>query len=389
MRILIGHNYYAQAGGEDSVARAEKNLLERHGHPVSFFEKNNHAFIEGSFADKVGYLLSMTYSKKVYRDIRSIIKQFKPNVAHFHNIFYRITPAAYYACHDANVPVVQTLHNFRLLCLNALFFKDGMPCERCLGQSFSHGIRRRCFQDSFVRSYWLARMLKIHQRKGTWTQMIDRYITLSHFSKKKFIEAGYPEAKFVVKPNFTPLPESEFDDSGRYALYVGRLSSEKGIMRLVHAWPFSEEYRLTVVGDGPLRQKIQKYMKQESKTNIVLKGFLDEDQCNELIAKARYVIVPSLCYENFPKVIAQAFARKVPVLGSNRGSVKEIVKDGRNGKLFDPDNPEDLSDKIIELFENEDNLATLKQNAFKDYNEKYSPKVNYRQLTAIYESVSE
>lgn len=390
MKILIVHNAYNVPGGEEGVVRAETDLLRRYGHEVVSSIRSNRELSEMSFSQKIRRLMSFNFSREEYQGIRRLIRQHKPSIVHFHNIFYMLTPSVYYACQEESVPIVQTLHNFRLLCLNALLLRNGQPCEECEGHNFAQGIKYKCFKHSFFHSFMLARMIKDHWRRGTWPQVINQFIALSEFSKAKFVRAGIPPEKISVKPNFAfPYSLDKPVETEDYALYVGRLSEEKGIIRLLEFWKGLGPLKLKVVGDGPLAEQVKQMVAAKEAGRIEWLGPQAHERCLEFIARARFVIVPSLCYENFPKVIVEAFSCGTPVLGSRRGSVQEIVEEGKTGMLFDSDDQSDFIAKAKKMFEDDALLRQMKKKALDVYEIKYTPERNYNQLIKIYESVTQ
>lgn len=389
MKILIVHNSYAQYGGEDAVVDAEVELLSRHGHEVYVYRRNNTAINRATFFRKISFIKTITYSKRTYREITSLINEFKPDIAHFHNIFFLITPSAYRACKDAGVPIVQTLHNFRLRCLNGLFFRNGKSCELCITGNFKAGNKYRCYDRSAIKSAILSNMINYHWKNRTWLDMVDRYVALSPFSLEKFKEMGLPASKISYKPNFeTQYLEKSKKASGKYFLFVGRLSEEKGPQILVKEWKNISDWTLKIAGDGPLKESLVKLSKNLGIKNIEWLGSIDSDKVNDLIREAKAVIIPSICYENFPHLLAKAWALHVPVIASRIGSLESIISDRKTGLLFNPLKTGDLGCKIKELVSATDFTKSLIDRIKLEYNEKYTDIVNYQQLMEIYSQVS-
>ena len=238
MRILLIHERYQYAGGEDIVFEAEKALLTAHGHEVAVYERNNEEINRYSSLQKAALLYKTTWAQDSYRDFVTLVREFRPQIAHFHNTFPLISPAAYYACARAGTPVVQTLHNYRLICPVAIIYRDGHVCTDCVGQMPWPGILHACYRDSRAQTAAVAAMIAVHRGVRTWSQKVDTYIAVSDFARAMFIRGGLPADKVVVKPNFVPTDPGprEGDQVGRYALFVGRLSPEKGIDLLLDAW---------------------------------------------------------------------------------------------------------------------------------------------------------
>ncbi len=386
MRILIGHNYYQIPGGEDTVFKTESALLKDFGQDVALYERHNAEFGQFLSLRQILNFSEFYQSQTTYREIKVILEQFKPDVAHFHNIFYGITPAAYYACKDKGVPVVQTLHNFRLLCANGLLYRDHRVCEDCLNKSLWQGLIHKCYRNSYSASALMVSILKKHWQEKTWSNMVDVYIALSEFSRTKFIQGGIPSEKIVVKPN-TLYPEQKLTDAKRkdYALYAGRLSEEKGVEVLVKAWAVISKFPLKILGDGPLRSRLENYVRQHHLDHVELLGFADQGKCRQYIQEARFVVIPSTCYENFPRTAAEAFACGTPLLVSQAGSLSEIVNEGETGSFFEAGNPDDLARRAMWLIEHSEESIRMGKNARKVYEEKYSADQSHRQLMSIYE----
>jgi len=324
--------------------------------------------------------------------LRSLIKEERPDIAHFHNIWYLISPSGYYACKDAGLSVIQTLHNFRFFCANGLLMRDSKVCEGCVGRLPWRAIAHGCYRDSRLYSLPIAIVEAFHKYIGTWKNKIDAYIALTEFGKKKFVECGLPGKKIFVKPNFLPNPpKPEYSHNG-YAAYLGRLSVEKGLDTLVEAFKRLESLTdhslvLKLIGDGPLRKEIEDKLKDDSISNVELTGRKDFDECIRVLKSTRLVIMPSLCYEGFPMTIREAFACGKPVIASRLGALAELVEDGKTGLLFEPGNPKDLASKIKWMLDNESACIEMGKNARRVFEEKYTAEKNYEMLMKIYGSV--
>jgi glycosyltransferase involved in cell wall biosynthesis len=261
MKIFLIHNRYRQPGGEDTVFEAEKALLERHGHEVVTFVEDN-ARLEGFNPLKVA--VNAIWSREAQRNIRKWIEQTRPDVIHFHNTFLRISPAAYYVVKDLGLPVVQTLHNYRLICPGALLMRDGKVCEDCLRKIVPWpGVVHGCWRNSRSGTTVVTAMLTFHNVLRTWENQVDVYITLTEFARKKFVQGGLPEEKIVVKPNFVHPDPGDGEHKGNFALFVGRLSAEKGILTMLSAWRLFKSVPLKVVGDGPLMAEVKAQIERE------------------------------------------------------------------------------------------------------------------------------
>jgi glycosyltransferase involved in cell wall biosynthesis len=379
MKILIGHTHYQQAGGEDAVVRNEIALLRSNGHEVRLVEMSNEAFNALSWPAKFKNILNWHWSDKNFKLLQEECRRFQPDIAHFHNTFFMMTPSVYSACRSMGVPVVQTLHNFRLLCSNALFFRQGKVCEECQTSLLDRGIRYGCYRGSRFLTWAVVRMLKKHWRQKTWQDNIDAFIVLSDFARQKFITKGLSPDKCWLKPNFVLTDPGQRVEHQPYFVFAGRLSAEKGVKTLIDAFKKLPDVKLVVMGEGPL--------KDPSVPNIRWAGFLQGEEYIKTVKGACAVIVPSVCYENFPMAIAEAFACGVPVIASRLGSMQEIVKDGQTGVLFNAGDARDLAEKIQSLAIDPARIQQLGKAARDAYIKQYSAKANYEQLMSIYKHV--
>jgi len=391
MRILVVHNGYQKHGGEDVVVEAEERLLRAHGHSVVRYRRHNE---ELRGRGPLGILtagMQTVWSKASAREVAALLAKEKPGVVHFHNIFPLISPAAYYACAEANVPVVQTLHNYRLLCPGAYFLRDGRVCEECLGRSVPWpGVVHGCYRESRAATAAVATMLAVHRAMKTWREKVGVYIALSDFARKKFIEGGLPGERIVVKPNFVDPDPGLKCGAGEYALYVGRLSVEKGLRVLLGAWGrLQEKIPLRIAGDGPLKEEIAAEIKTRELSSVELLGRRAPSEIVSLMQGARFLVLPSVCYENFPLAVAEAFACGLPVIASRLGSMAEIVADGDTGLHVAPGDSAELAAKADWAWRNPGRLQELGKAGRQEYVSKYGPEQNYKRLMGIFERAIE
>lgn len=386
MKILVVHNRYQHAGGEDSVVSAEISLLSHYGHDVEVWSVDNNT-LPGGLSGKVKVALSTCYSKTSLAAADKLLSSLKPDLVHVHNFFPQISPSIYDACSNVGVPVVQTLHNYRLICPGAFLMRDGKICEQCINGNPYQAALYGCYRNSQLGSLVVAHMVAQHRTLGTWNTKVNRFIALTEFAKSKFVQAGFPEYKICVKPNFVAGSQST-ESSGhagrdtRQALYVGRLSPEKGIATLAEAWGgLAEDYVLKVAGSGELSNRFVGLDKVE------LLGFQDSQAITGLMRRAGFLILPSEWYEGFPMVLLEAFANGLPVIASRIGSLAEVVQEGETGLLFEPGNSKELAQKARWLFEHPAEQVRMGLNAKRAYNEKYTAEINYTQLAAIYADV--
>jgi glycosyltransferase involved in cell wall biosynthesis len=396
MKICVVHNFYQSSSpsGEDEVFWNEVELLKKNGIDVVTYEKNNDDI--ATSADRFRTAFETVWSRQTYKELKALLKRERPDIVHFHNIWYLISPAAYSACRDAGVPVVQTLHNFRFFCTNALLMKNGKACEKCIGKIPWRGAVYGCYRGSRLHSVPIAFTESIHKLIGTWNDKIDAFIALTEFSKKKFVECGLPEEKIFVKPNFLANPPDPKYSHQDYAVFLGRLSVEKGLNVLINAFQdlstmnyelsamSYQPFHLKIIGDGPLRGQLEEKVKAEKIHNIEFSGRKNFDECMNLLARAQFMVMPAICYENFPMAIREAFACGKPVIASNLGAMAELVQDRRTGLLFEPGNHEDLAEKITWMVEHENECIEMGKNARKVFEQKYTTEKNLEILINIY-----
>jgi glycosyltransferase involved in cell wall biosynthesis len=382
MRILQVHNHYRLAGGEDQVFDAEYQLLQQHGHTVIRFEFDNRHIAPNGY---LSVAANTIWNRSIYKAVRDLIKKERPDVAHFHNTFPMVSPSAYYAAAAEGVPVVQTLHNYRLFCPGATLFREGQVCEECLERrSPWRGVIHACYRNSRATTAVSAAMLAYHRAISTWEAAVDTYIALTEFARCKFIQAGLPPGKVVVKPNFGKA-SSQVNAAPRqnYFLFVGRLSPEKGIRTLLSAWECAGAgAKLKIAGDGPLAMDVKAAALRTP--SIEWLGQKSNADVRSLMAAAMAVIVPSEWYEGFPCVVSEAYAEGTPVLASNIGALAELVVPGKTGLLFEAGNAGQLAEKFSWACSHSEDLAAMGAHALHEFVVKYSPETNYRRLLSIY-----
>jgi glycosyltransferase involved in cell wall biosynthesis len=390
MRILQLHNRYQIAGGEDGVVRAEHELLQTQGHTIERLEVSNDKIV-GLWEQAITATQAI-YSTAAKRDVEATIIKFQPDIVHVHNFFPLLSPSVYAACRSHHVPVVQTLHNYRLACPKAMLFRDQKICEVCIGKPFAFpSIVHGCYRGSRSQSAVVAAMLSWHHWRGTWQNQVDAYIALTTFQADKLIEAGLPASKMVVKPNFVFAPPPDPRPRQDYVLFVGRLSEEKGVADLIEAYcRHPQLLPLKIAGDGPLQDAlVEKVKKAGLETTITFLGRQASATVRQLMQQAQALVFPSIWYEGFPLTIAEAFSCGLPVIVPHLGSMAEIVSDGVTGLHFRPGDTADLAAKIDWIQAHPDAVQHMAKQAHLAYTANYTPDRNYEQLMAIYRQVSD
>jgi glycosyltransferase involved in cell wall biosynthesis len=386
MKILLVHNTYQQAGGEDVVFEQEHQLLQDHGEEVIAYVRSNHELEEFSLFERVTLTRRMIFAEDSKREIGEILRSEKPHLVHVHNTFLMISPSVYEACREARVPVVQTLHNYRLSCPAATFFRDGHICEECprwgLWRSAWHG----CYRNSHIATAAVAMMLQVHRGRKTWHELVSGFLALTEFARQKFVEGGLPADKIHVKPNFVSPDPGVKKGPGCYALFAGRLAQEKGVATLLAAWELLRApIPLMIAGDGPLRRTLEADCASKGLRGVIFLGRLSVNETRLAMKQAAFLIVPSLWYETFSLNIAEAFACGTPVICSRLGAMQENVADRRTGLHFIPGDAQDLACKVEWAWTHPRELTVMSREARCEYETHYTAEHNYSILMNIYQ----
>lgn len=377
MRVLIVHNAYQLRGGEDSVVEAESALLSQSGQAVELWTRHNDDVNEMS---RLALAAETMWSMPSWRELRRRVAAFRPDVIHVHNTLPLISPSVFWAADSCGVPVVQTLHNFRLMCPQATFLREERVCEDCLGRAVPWpGIRHGCYRGSTLQTAAVAGAVSLHRALGTWRSKVTRYIALNNFCKSKFVEGGLPAARIDVKPNFVDRAAEPVWEGRQGGLYVGRLSVEKGVQTLLQAMRLHPQHGITVIGGGPLEAGVQEV------AGAAWLGQQPLDEVFRRLASSAFLVLPSACYEGFPRTLVEAFACGVPVIASRHGSLQELVDEGRTGLLFDPAQPQELAERIRWAQAHPERMLEMGRAARRVYLERYTPQQNAKELLAIYE----
>ncbi len=386
MKILLAHTYYQKPGGEDTVFAQEVDLLRDAGHEVVTYVRTNEEIANYGFVDKALLFPRTVWSSHSRTEFGTVLDRERPDIAHFHNTFIVMSPSVYAACKQRNIPVVQTLHNFRLSCPAATFFRDGSPCQECSTKSVWHAVRHKCYRQSRIATAAVASMIAFNRMRHTWSNDVDCFIALSEFARETLCDTAISPEKVFVKPNFlAPDPGPRRHHEG-YAVFVGRLVIEKGVWALMAAWQsLNGSLPLRVIGSGPEQQFLERYCQTQNVKNVEFLGQMPRSQVLEQIRAARCLIFPSQYFENFPMTIVEAYANGVPVIASDIGSVAEIVHDGITGVTFAPGNAAELASRMEWAISNPDLLEEMGRRARAEYEVKYTAKRNYEMLMNIYQ----
>lgn len=388
LSILLVHNEYLLAGGEDSVLQAESALLRARGEQVHF-----HIVSSKSIDTKLKAMFvawNFSYSSASKDEIKGLLATLRPDVVHVHNFVPLITPSVFDACQEFGVPVVQTLHNFRHICSASVLLRAGRICERCVTGTHYNAALNRCYRGSFVQSLVHAHMLEKHRRLRTWSHKVDRFIAVGRFVRDKYVAAGFPPERIAVKYNFLP---DEFagppgDPAERWAspraLYVGRLAREKGVQTMIQAWR-GIGIPLDVIGGGPLLEDLR----ASAPANVTIHGARPRADIFAAMRTATFQIMPSEWYEACPMVVVEGMAHGMPILASRLGAMQELVSDGETGLLFEPGNADDLASKVGWALSHREDMKSMAIRARDVSGERFNAAQNYRDLRNIYDTVIE
>ncbi|WP_122639135.1 glycosyltransferase family 4 protein [Romboutsia sp. Marseille-P6047] len=383
--VLMAHNYYQVPGGEDTVFHNEVKMLEKNGHKVTKYTRHNDE-IKGGILSKLKLGIETIFSLKTYKEVKKLIDENDIDVVHVHNTLPLISPSIYYAARSKKVSVVQTIHNFRLLCPGATFTRNGEICEDCLARGLEQSLKNRCYRNSLSQTFIMYTMLKFHRLIGTHKKV--NYITLTNFNKNKILNLVNDERKVYIKPNFIEKRDKVERELKDYFVYIGRLEDIKGINFLIEAWKeVNKKVNLYIIGDGPEKDRIKIFIEENKLNNIKILGFMEREKAFDIIRKSIAVIVPSQCYEGFPMTIAESFALGVPIIGNNLGNVSSLIKNEYNGLLFEKNSMLSLKSKVEKLFYNKELNIELGNNAYSTFYKYYTDDKNYEALINIYKSL--
>jgi glycosyltransferase involved in cell wall biosynthesis len=380
------HNSYQFSGGEDRAVDADSALLASHGHETKIYLRTYSEIAKRTGVSRLGLAADVLWSRVTYREVRQLIRVWRPDVAHFHNIFPLISPSAYDACHAEGIPVVQTLHNYRLLCAAGTLLRDGKICELCVGHLPLPAVRFSCYRGSRSQSLVMATALGGHAALGTWRRKVDAYIALTEFGRRMFVKGGLPPNRLFVRSNAVESPETVGRYSGpNSAIFVGRLSPEKGVGILLDAWEQVSDLRLTVVGTGPLLPQVRERVR--NLPNVDVAGEVGHAEVLQMIRASGMLVFPSVWYEGLPYVALEALAAGVPVVASDIGAQAEVITDGTNGLLFASGDAGSLGAAVTRLHGSPDLAQRLSDGARRVFLERYSADRSYEQLIDVYRHV--
>jgi glycosyltransferase involved in cell wall biosynthesis len=384
--VLILHNAYQFPGGEERAVAADQKLLAENGHTSRLYQREYAEVAKRGRLGRARLGVEVFWSRGAYRDVRREIRRWRPDVAHLHNVFPLISPSAYAACRAEGVPIVQTLHNYRLVCPAATLLRQGAPCELCVGRVPWPAVRYECYRGSRAQSLAMASALASHSWIGTWNR-VDAYIALTDFAQRIFVRGGLPAERIFVRPNAVERVGSTRYSGPHSAIFVGRLSQEKGVSLLIDAWRHLRDVPLTIVGDGPLLADVRGRVAAESLEQVEVTGPLSHPETLDRLRRAGMLVFPSIWYEGLPYAILEALAAAIPVIAARLGAQAEIVTDGLNGLLFEPSDALGLAAAVRKLVSSAPLAQELSRGAAEVFVERYSPERSYARLLDVYRYV--
>ena len=380
-RILIVHNKYQIPGGEDTVVQNEMRMLEKYGHNVFLYERNNSELNDYSFLQKVMLPGNTIYSNQTKREIKALIQKHNIDLVHVHNTLLVISPSVYDAAKECNVPVVQTIHNFRFLCPNGIFFRDGKICEECLTDNLNCAVRHSCYRSSKLQTLVVVETLKRMRRTHVFDRMTG--ICLTSFNKDKLLSSGlFKEDKLFIKPNFVETQTELVPYFARknQCVYAGRIEAIKGFPFLLEAWAsIPDAPKLILCGDGPLYEDAKKYVSENHITNIELKGRTDHSEVLQILKESKGMVFTSRLYEGFPMSVTESLACGTPVLVPNFGNAGAMIQEGVNGFHYEMEDKESFREALAKLLTKNDYDLSSMASA-------YTEEENYKILMDIYAS---
>ncbi|MEM7478032.1 MAG: glycosyltransferase family 4 protein [Planctomycetota bacterium] len=378
--VLLCHNYYQHRGGEDQIFEDEAALLESQGHTVIRYSKSNDDI------ESIGLLKTACkaiWNRDCAAEVRDLIAEHQPDVLHSINTFPLLSASIFYEAHQAGLPVVATVQNYRAFCAQSMCSRNGNACEACLGKLPWRAIAYGCYRGSRLGSTVVSTMQVVHQKRKTWQRYVDIMCLASEFSKSRYLQSGFTEEQIRIKPNFV-LPDPGLGEGqGDCAVFIGRLFREKGIPTLLEAWEkLPNPPQLKIFGDGPMVPEVEAAAKHNP--NIVYRGFQDPKLVRKELGNAGCLVFPSTGYESLPKTIIDALAVGTPTLGAAQASVPELVQPGKTGLLWKPGDADSFVQAIQSHYANRENWPAMRAACREDYERRFSAEVNYQMLLGIY-----
>jgi glycosyltransferase involved in cell wall biosynthesis len=390
LRILMCHNAYRQHGGEDNVFQLQRRILEEGGEEVRTYGRSSGEIDDFGPLARLRMVLGGFFSWRSYREVRSLAREFEPDLAVVQNVFPLLSPSVYVALRRQGVPTVQMVYNYRLHCANAQLFTQGKLCERCLHGSTLNAARFKCLHGRRLRSLWYGLILGLHRRLGTFRH-IERFVVPHAFVGAKLAEGGLPAERFRESPNAFLLPDPVIGEAEPpFVLYVGRVIPAKGVFTLVRAMEGVEPpVRLVVVGDGEDLPRIEAYLAERPALarRVELLGPRWGSEVETLMARMMAMVLPSEWYDVSPTTVYTALALGKPALVTSLGSCPQIVDDGVEGLVFEAGNPRHLAAQINRLAADPELRRAIGRRARQKAERELTPQAYYQRMQTIFSEV--
>ena len=398
MRILLVNKFHYLKGGSEKYYFELGKLLKKHGHEVAYFsmeDKKNIKTGDKEYFVKLIDLntgsklkaLDVIYSRENKKEMEEALEDFKPDIVHLNNFQRQLSASIIDPIKKRNIPIIYTAHDLQAICpAITMLDKDKNICEKCMSGKYFNCIKKKCIKNSNLKSILGAIEGKYYRIKKIYAKSIDKIIAPSEFYRTKLIEDGIPKDKVIVLHNFIDTNEYDIPTSDEgYAVYIGRLSKEKGILNLIEAMSIIKEGKLKIAGDGPEKVNIFKFIKKNNlEDRIELLGYLNKEQVKDVVSKCRCVVVPSIWYENCPYSVLETLAIGKPVIGSNIGGITELIENNKTGYIYNYKNINDLSEKLEKIFEEKEVIKKLNKNAKEEAKKIFEKEKYYNEIMKVY-----
>ena len=403
MNIISINKFFWNKGGSEAVFFGEMELLESKGHkvvpfsmkdennlesPYSKYFVNNIDYASSGSKGKLKAAMNIIYSYEARSKMKQLLKEFVPDIAHFHIFQHQISPSVFGPLKKKNVPLVLTLHDLKPVCPIYSMYTNGKVCEACKGGKFYNCFIKKCTKGSRFKSLINTVEMYFHYMMGYY-QNVDRYIAVSKFHRNKMIENGFKEDQVVYIPNFIDVNKFQlpYDDKG-YGLCFGRLSHEKGLDHLLDAAAIASDIPLYIAGTGPLEMELKEIVEQQNISNIKFLGFVSGDKLLNLISQASFTVISSIVYENCPMSVLESLALETPVIGSNIGGIPELVENNVDGFIYEPGNSKQLAEKMKQMMTDADARRAMGEAGRKKIVAHFDKEQHYKKLIALYEELT-
>lgn len=408
MKILMVHKFYYVEGGAERYFFSLSDLLRANGHQIIPFAMQHSANYPCEWSDyfaedletnklrhgsgirhRINRSLKFVYNKEAQQKLGELIEKTQPDLAHVHSIYHHLSPSVLFTLKKFGLPVVQTLHDYKLICPNYIFLdRHEKVCEACRGKHFWHATVKKCFRESYAASFLVTVEAYLHKWLDSHKRNVDLFHSPSEFLRSKMIQYGYPPERVVSQ--FYTIPISEYKPNftnSDYVVFLGRLTYEKGVWLLIDAMREFADTELLVVGTGPLETELRQFVANNNMRNIRFAGYLAGEELKTAVANAKFTVIPSIWYDNSPLVIYESMALGKAVAGARIGGIPELIQDGETGYIFEPNDRNGLVDKIGKLLSDPQKTVAMGKLARERAEKQFSPHAHYSKISEIYDLV--